>query len=153
MARIVRWNPIREMAAMQSAMDRIFEDTWRSVQPNFNGNFLALDVYDAPEHYTVTTAIAGLNPEDFEITYQDNTLTISVDLHEPQHPDNVKVLMNERVYGKFTRSITLPQTVESDNIVADYQNGVLTLTLPKTPDAQPRQIRVRTNSGLLQSNN
>lgn len=153
MARIVRWNPIREMAAMQSAMDRIFEDTWRSVQPTLNGNLLALDVHETPEHYTITTAIAGLNPEEFEITYNDNTLTISVEVREPQLPENTKMLMNERVYGKFTRSVTLPQMVDSDNINADYENGILTLTLPKTPDAQPRQIRVRTHNTLLQSNN
>jgi HSP20 family protein len=152
MATVVRWNPIREMAAMQSAMDRLFEDTWRNTRSNFNGNALALDVHETDAAYTIFAALPGLDPDHINVNLHDGVLTISAELPEPTVEENVRVLLRERIYGKFSRSITLPQAVDIDNVEAAYENGVLALTLPKTPEAQPRTIPIRT-SKMLQSSN
>jgi HSP20 family protein len=151
MTTIVRWNPIREMAAMQSAMDRLFENTWRGVQPNVAGNMLPLDVYENDHAYTVITSLPGLNIDQIQITLHEGTLSISGEVTEP-NTENERVLLQERVYGKFSRSVTLPQHIDSEHVEANYENGVLTLTLPKTPNAQPRLIPVKTANGKHNQN-
>jgi HSP20 family protein len=147
MTRIVRWNPIREFATLQGAVDRLFDETWRnSLNTYDNGNLLPLDVYETATGYQAVVSLPGINPDQIEVTFHNETLTISAEVPEPTIPENTKVLMMERAYGKMMRSVTLPQPIKSDAIEADYQNGVLVLTLPKSPDAQPRSIRVRTNA-------
>ena len=146
MATIVRWNPVREMAAMQSAMDRLFENTWRNAQPTVAGNLLPLDVYESDAVYTVTTTLPGLNIDQIQITLHEGVLTISGELAEP-NVENHRALLQERAYGKFSRSVKLPELVDAERVEATYQNGVLTLTLPKTPNAQPRLIPVKATNG------
>jgi HSP20 family protein len=147
MANVVRWNPIREMAAMQSAIDRMFEDSWRAVRPTVAGNALALDVYETDTGYTVYTALPGVNPDQINVSLHDDVLTISGEVAQPAVSEdaNARVLLFERSYGKFSRSIRLNQPVDGDHIEAAYENGVLTLTLPKAPQAQPKLIPVKTN--------
>lgn len=146
MTTIIRWNPIREMAAMQSAMDRLFENTWRGVQPTVAGNMLPLDVYESDSAYTVSTTLPGLSIDQIQITLHENTLSISGEVAQPE-ADNGRALVQERVYGKFSRSVNLPQPVDAEAVEATYENGVLTLSLPKTPNAQPRLIPVKTANG------
>ncbi|MDX1993553.1 MAG: Hsp20/alpha crystallin family protein [bacterium] len=153
MSTIVRWNPIREMAAMQNMIDRMFDDTWRNVRPTLAGNALALDVHETANAYTVTTALPGLNAEQINVHFQDGVLTISGELNAPEPAENTRVLLQERVYGRFSRSVTLPMAVNVEGVEATFENGILTLTLPKAPEAQPRTIPVRTNGTLRASNN
>jgi HSP20 family protein len=152
MSTIIRWNPIREMAAMQSAMDRLFEDSWRNARPAFNGNALALDVYETDADYTIVAALPGLNADDIHISVHEGVLTIGAEVAEHEVDENTRVLLQERAFGKFSRSVNLPQPVANDGVEASYENGVLTLVLPKTPEAQPRQIPVKVN-GVLKSAN
>lgn len=151
--RIVRWNPFRELAAMQSAMDRIFEDTWRAYEGD-NARALALDVHETDDAFFVETALPGVNPDDINITVNNGTLTITGEVKRStdSEDENARVVMSERIYGTFSRSLNLPQSVDGDNVDATYNNGILKLTLPKTPNAKPRQIKVKSN-GLLQSAN
>ena len=141
---IVRWNPVREMLAMQTALDRMFEDTRRGGFDN--GNALALDVHEDDGHYTVVTSLPGVQPENINVSLHDGVLTITGEIPE-QTRENTQTLMRERSYGKFTRSIRLPMAVDSNKVEAAFDNGVLTLTLPKTEEAQPKQIPVRVGNG------
>ena len=150
MATIVRWNPFREMAAMQSAMDRIFEDTWRTMQPTLTRGTLPLDIHESDAAYTVTAAVPGLTADQIHVTMQEGVLTISAEITQPAAAENSRVLLQERGYGKFSRSVTLPQAVDSGAVEATYENGILTLTLPKVPEVQPRTIPVK---GLIQAHN
>ena len=147
MTTIVRWNPIREMAAMQSAVDRLFEETWRGSRPSLAGNALALDVHENDQAYVVHTSLPGVEADKINISFQDDVLTISGEVEQVKtnEDQNMRVLLSERSYGKFSRSIRLAQAIDADKVEANYENGVLTLTLPKTPEAQPRQIPVKTN--------
>lgn len=153
MSTIIRWNPIREMAAMQSALDRVFEDAWRGSRSTMTGSALALDVFEAEGTYTVVASLPGLNAEQINVSVHDGVLTISGELPEDELDENVRMLLRERPAGKFSRSITLPEAVQTDNVEAAYENGVLTLTLPKLPELQPRTIPVRAGSGNLISQN
>ena len=143
---IVRWNPFREMATMQSAMDRIFEDAWRGNWPTATGfDSPALDLHETDTTYEVAVPLPGVKPEDINVRMQNGTLTISGELPQPKVEENRKVVVQERYYGKFSRSISLPQTVDANKVEATYDNGVLNLTLPKVPEAQPKQIAIKVN--------
>ncbi len=150
MATVVRWNPVREMAAMQSALDQLFDNTSRGSRSTAaDVGALALDVHESDQNYTISAAIPGVNAEAVSISFQDSVLTIAGEI--PQATlENSKALMLERGYGKFQRSIRLPQPVDTSAVEANIENGVLTLTLPKTAEAQPRQIPVKT---IFHSNN
>lgn len=150
---IVRWNPYRDIAAMQRVMDRLFDDNWSSAHPAFDAQALALDVYETANDYRVTASLPGVNPENLNISYLDRTLTIAAETSAAALPEGAKALMNERYFGKFARSITLAQPVNSDHITADYVNGVLTLTLPKAESSKPRQIPVRSTINGNSTNN
>ncbi|MCL4252313.1 MAG: Hsp20/alpha crystallin family protein [Anaerolineae bacterium] len=143
MANIVRWNPIREMAVLQNAMDRLFDETWGGMRPTIAGNTMPIDVHETADAYTVVANMPGLDADQLNINWHDNKLTISVELPAPQIPENTKVLLQERAFGKFARTLTLPLAVDADNVSAEYVNGVLKLILPKTPEVQPRKITVQ----------
>lgn len=154
MSTIIRWNPLREMAEMQSAMNRLFDDTWRTVWPIVETNaILPLDVYEGNEGYTVLATLPGVEQDHIDITLHQNALTISVDLPQPKLEEGQQALIVERPTGKLTRTINLPRPVYADHVEAVYANGVLTLTLPISPDAQPKRIAVNNHGHMLQSKN
>jgi HSP20 family protein len=138
---MVRWNPFREMAAMQSAIDRAFDETWRNVRATADSS-LALDIHETANGYTVYAALPGANANTISVNVHDGVLTISGEIAQPT-VENSRPLMLERAFGTFTRSIRLPQAVDLNNVDANFENGVLVLNLPKSPEAQPRQIPVR----------
>lgn len=140
---VIRWNPIREMAAMQSAMDRLFENTWRDYAEH-----LPLDVHETDDSYVVTTNLPGMNADDIDINLQDNVLTIRAETQQPEVDEKTRVVVQERTYGKMIRSVTLPMKIDSENVDAEYHDGVLTLTLHKAPEAQPRRITIKNQKQL-----
>lgn len=152
---ITRWNPWREMAAMQNAMDRLFNETWREFEQRSGegGNWLALDVQENDDNFIVHTDLPGVSPDHIQIQVHDGLLTIDAEI--PEHvveDDKGRSLVRERRYGRFSRSIQLPQSVDNEHVEAEYENGVLTLTLPKAEDAKPRSIPVKTRN-MITSNN
>src|SRR5215213_2811389 len=149
MTTLVRWNPVREMAAMQSALDQLFDNAARGTRNIADVGALALDVHESDQNYTISAALPGVNADAVNISFHDNVLTIAGEIPQAT-PENSKALMLERGYGKFQRSIRLPQPVDTSAVEANIENGVLTLTLPKTAEAQPRQIPVKT---VFHSNN
>lgn len=155
MTSIIRWNPFREMAAMENAMDRIFEDAWRSwpAFPRWSGfETPALDIHENDSTYTVAVPLPGVDADQINVKLQNGVLTVSGELPQPKVDDGNKVVVQERYYGKFSRSVTLPQSVDEDKVEATYENGVLTLKLPKVPEAQPKLITVK-HGKLLSSKN
>ena len=112
----------------------------------------ALDIHENDSAYTVVAPLPGINPDQINVRLQNGVLTISGEIESPKVDEHSKVVVQERYYGKFSRSVTLPQSVDSDKVEATYENGVLTLNLPKIPEAQPKQIAVKINK-ILQSKN
>lgn len=144
MSSIVRWNPVREIAAMQNLMDRLMDSMVTGDETVSAGRPLALDVTETKEAYTVKTALPGVDAENIRVNLEDDVLIIEAEMPErTTEREDHKVLIKEMSYGKFSRRVRLPQTVNSEEVVAEYNDGILTLTLPKSPETQPRAIPVR----------
>lgn len=153
MTTITRWNPFREMAAMQSALDRLFDDTWQTSWLVSGSNMLPLDVYETDTAYTVSTALPGLSADQINVKIENGALVISANVPQPTLPENARLLIQERPFGQLVRTVNLPQPVDMQHVEASYEQGVLTLTLPKSPEAQPKMIPIKANGKLLQSKN
>ena len=143
--RIVRQSPFREWSTVQNQMNQLLEQTWRDARPMQRAHALPLDIQETDDVYTVITDIPGISAEQINISLDDGVLTISAMIERDELDENTRVLKQERHYGPFSRSIRLPQEVDVEAIEAEYHDGVLSLSLPKAPEAKPRQITVKTN--------
>jgi HSP20 family protein len=143
---LTRWDPFREMLSMRRALDRLFD---RTLEPAWSESIswdLALDVAETKDEFLVKASIPGLNPDDLEITFTDNVLTIKGETKEDKEIKEDQYHLRERRYGSFSRSISLPSKVKSDAIEATYDAGVLTLKLPKTEEVKPKRIAINVAS-------
>jgi HSP20 family protein len=102
-----------------------------------------VDIFEQPDAIRIAAEVPGVKPEDVKISLEDNVLTIHGSKDQVSQERTERVHRYERTYGTFERSFTLPTTVDATNIKAGYENGVLTVTLPKVEKAKPRQIEVQ----------
>lgn len=140
---ITRWNPIRELSAMQSLVDRMLEDAETTSNGNSLRRSLALDITETKDAYSVVTALPGVDADNIDINLHDQVLTIEAEI--PEHvveEEGTRVLLRERSYGRYSRQVRLPQPVNTEAIQANYSDGILSLTLPKAEEAMPRSIKV-----------
>ena len=147
---MIRWNPFGEMARMRNEIDRLFEDAFNAPVGKWERNSVwgfPLDVTENDDTFTVKAAVPGINPDDLDITISDNVLTIKGETHSEETKEDEKVHLQERRLGSFMRSISLPTPVESDNVDATYENGVLTLSIPKAAEVKPKRISIKAGNG------
>jgi HSP20 family protein len=112
-------------------------------QPRVRHNLtVALDVTEDEDVYAVIASVPGINPDDIEITMEDNVLTIEGEITSNDEEETAKYHLRERRYGSFKRSIRFPLTVDADAIDANYDRGLLTLTVPKAEIVKPRRIEI-----------
>ena len=139
----VRWSPRRELMSLREAMDHLLEESLaeKGVRGKNEGR-LPIDVYTTPSEIVIQAAIPGVPPEEVSVTIESETLTIRCELPEPL--ENVEYIFQERPFGKFSRALTLNVPVDTDNIKATFNNGLLTLTLPKRAPAEPKTIKIQT---------
>jgi HSP20 family protein len=135
------------MATWREAMDRFFEESWARPRAWRRGTAeeplrLPVDVYTTAEEIVVTASLPGLLPEEVDISLEGDTLTIRGELRPPL--GNVEYLFQERPYGPFSRALLLNVPVDVDKVEAVFENGVLTLTLPKVEEVKPKVIKVTT---------
>jgi len=137
MTALMRVNP----NTLFNEFERMFE---REVaQPRVRHNLtIALDVTEDEDVYAVIASVPGINPDDIEITMEDDVLTIEGEITSSDEDDAAKYHMRERRYGSFKRSIRFPLTVNADAIEANYDRGLLTLTVPKAEIVKPRRIEI-----------
>jgi HSP20 family protein len=147
---LTRYNPFREMYALQKAVDRMFDQTVENRSPWEAPAVwdVALDVAENKDEYTVKASVPGINPDDVEITFTDNTLTIKGEIKEEKEANGAQYVLRERRYGQFSRSIGLPVHIQADSIHANYDAGVLTLHLPKAEEVKPRKIAIKASPML-----
>jgi HSP20 family protein len=147
MANITRFDPFGEMVTLRQAMDRLFEDSF--VSPlglrAFNGDAAspALDVHQNADEIVVSAALPGVKPEDVDITITGQTLSIRGELKADEKVERDQYLYRERRFGTFNRQLQLPVRVQGDAATATFENGLLTLTIPKAEEVKPRQIQVK----------
>ena len=126
-------------------IDRIFEDWTRALnEPSkSNGFTLALDVHETEDAYQIHADVPGVTSENIDIRLQDDVLTISAENNYEHEEKQGNALLQERRYGKFSRSLRFPVHVKNDAVEANFENGVLTVTVPKAEEVKPRRIEVK----------
>ncbi len=145
MKTIVRWNPVRELAAWQNAFEQAFEDPFFANRPEARPWSLALDAAETEDEYVVKASIPGVNPDDLDITLEENVLTIKGETQMDETVKEADFHLRERRYGTFSRSVRFPAAVNAEEVVAAYEHGVLTLTVPKAEVVKPKRIAIRTS--------
>src|SRR5207249_1633474 len=141
---ITRWDPFREMNTMQTNLNRIFQDYGRgSDELMTSGTFVPpVDICEDEHNITLKMEVPGINEKDIQITLENNTLTVRGERKFEQEEKEENFHRIERRYGSFTRSFTLPNTVDSEHVTANYDNGILNIQLAKRAEAKPKQIKV-----------
>lgn len=144
---LARRDPFREMLSLQRSLDRLMENALGDQDWSATEWGLALDVIEEEDDYIVKASVPGIDPEDLEITFNNGMLTIRGEVKDERETTKGEYQLRERRFGSFSRSISLPTSIKSDDITATYENGVLKLTLPKTEEVKPRRIPVRSEGG------
>jgi HSP20 family protein len=144
-----RPSPFGELLSLRQAMDRLFEDSF--VRPggwssgSADRSTVPLDVSTTADALVIEAALPGVRPDDVEITVEEGTLSIRAE-SSSERRDDEEVLVQEIRRGTFGRSVSLPTGLEPDRAVATFDNGVLTLRIPKAEQVKPRQIRISPTS-------
>jgi HSP20 family protein len=142
---ITRWDPFRELSQLQNRMNRLFEESYtpaRREELGFGSFMPAVDVYEDEHAITLKMEIPGIEEKDVDIRIENNVLTVHGErtLEKEEKQENFQRV--ERQYGSFTRSFTLPTAVNTDDVKAHYDKGVLKISLAKRAEAKPKQIKV-----------
>ena len=151
MTNLTRWEPAREMMTLREAMDRLFDDaftrpfslvrdggsTWSS---------LTIDMYETDNDVVVKAALPGIKADEVQINVTGDVLTIKGETRHQEEKKDKSWHIREQRWGAFERSVRLPTGVISDNAKADFENGILTITLPKSEEVKPRTITVKTKT-------
>jgi HSP20 family protein len=142
---ITRWDPFREAVTLREAIDRLFEDSFvpsrgQATPERERGFRLPLDAYVTPDEIVITANMPGVKPEGVEITIEGDTLSIKGE--RPAPLTNVDYFIQERTYGAFQRTLNINIPVEADKAEAKFENGLLTLTIPKAEAVKPKTIQV-----------
>jgi HSP20 family protein len=142
---MTRFDPFREFTTLQDRMNRLFGDVYLRDQDVIQrGNWVPpVDIYETEGHDLVIKAeLPDMTREAIEVTVENNTLTLKGTKNPPGDVKEEQFRRSERHYGSFIRSFTLPNTVDSSKVAAEYKNGVLTVKLPYREEAKPRTINV-----------
>jgi len=131
----------------------MFEDRWVSpgswlTWSSLGANYLPLDVYETADDIVVRAVVPGVSPDGIDIQFQAGVLTLRAKSDEATIPDGATWLIQEVTPGEYVRQITLPRMIDAEEAETTFENGVLTLTLPKTADAKPKQIKVESAKRL-----
>jgi HSP20 family protein len=140
-----RWTGFGGLTDLRDEIDRLFEAPLAELARGsqlLSGWTPALDLYEDKDGFTLKAELPGMRKEDIELSLHDGSLSISGERkHEEKHSD-AEVYRAERFYGRFQRTVTLPTPVAADKVKAQYKDGILTVTLPKTEEAKPKHIEV-----------
>lgn len=146
MSNLIRWEPAREMMTLREAMDHLFDDAFtRPLRPG-NGYWSvpAVDMYQTDDEIVVKAAIPGVRTEDVQINVTGDVLTIKGDFKEKEEVKEKAWHIREQRWGEFERTIALPTDVIADKAKAEFENGILTITLPKAEAVRPKTISIKT---------
>jgi len=151
MRTIARWEPFRGVTTLQDQINRLFHDAFDRTgeQSNLSAWAPAVDIYESEQELVVKADLPDIDPKGLDIRVENNLLTIRGERKFEKKVSEENYLRVERSFGSFARSFTLANTVDTDAIKAEYQNGVLTLSIPKREEAKPKQIKVNVNAPVV----
>jgi HSP20 family protein len=146
---IVRYDPFRDLRHLQDEVNRLFTG---NIARTFDDEGIArgswspsVDIYENKDQIVLEAELPGMNREDFDLSVENNVITLRGQRHFEKKDDGDNYHRVERAYGSFTRSFTLPNTVSAEGANAEYRNGVLRVVLPKREDTKARRIEIKTN--------
>ncbi len=142
---LTRWEPFRDFSTLQDRINRVFRESYSEGQDQSlaTSSFApAVDVYEDEHNVALKIEVPGIDEKDIDVRIENNTLTVHGErkIEKEEKEENYRRV--ERQYGSFTRTFTLPTTVDSEKVSATYDKGVLKITLPKKAEAKPKQIKV-----------
>ena len=146
---LTRWDPYREFNTVQERLNRLFNASFnegRDESLSTSSFAPAVDVYEDEHNVTLKIEVPGIDEKDIDVRIENNTLTVHGErkLEKDEKEENYRRI--ERRYGSFTRTFTLPSTVDTDSVTANYEKGVLNVRLAKKAEAKPKQIKVNVGS-------
>ena len=148
MSGLIRWDPFGDRLTGRNAIDRLFDESF--VRPGFgwfapvSAANMAIDMYETKDDVVVRASLPGVKPDQVDVTITGDTLTIRGESKEENEVKEENYVRKERRFGSFSRCVTLPGGVKADKAEATFENGVLTLKIPKTEEAKPKTIKVKT---------
>ena len=145
MSNLTRWEPVREMMTLREAMDRLFDDAFTRPLSLRDGESSApaIDMYQTDNDVVVKAALPGFKAEDVQINVTGEVLTIRGEMKREEDQNEKAWHIREQRWGSFERSVALPTDVVSEKAQADFDNGILTITLPKAEEVKPKTITVK----------
>src|SRR5713226_8278617 len=151
---LTRWEPFRELSTLQDRINRAFRESYSGADQDDSlatSSFApAVDVYEDEHQVSLKIDVPGIDEKDIDVRVENNTLTVHGErkIEKEEKEENYRRV--ERQYGSFTRTFNLPATVDAEKVQADYDKGVLKITLPKKAEAKPKQIKVNVGQSVGQ---
>lgn len=142
---IPRWEPFRGLNTLQGQVSRFFEDSFartRSDKARLASWAPAVDIYETESELVVKADLPEMQEKDIDVRVENNTLTVHGERKFENEVHKDSYLRVERAYGTFSRSFSLPNTISTEGIRAEYQNGVLTVHMPKREESKPKQVKI-----------
>jgi len=146
---LTRWEPFREFVTLQDRMNRLFRDSYpegREEALTTSTFAPPVDVYEDEHSITLKIEVPGMDEKDIDVRLENNTLTVHGERKFEKEEKEENYRRVERQYGSFTRTFTVPNTVDAENVTANYDKGVLKVQLAKKSEAKPKQIKVNVGS-------
>ena len=146
---LTRWEPFREFTTLQDRMNRLFRDSYGDGRDEAltTSNFAPpVDVYEDEHNITLKIEVPGIEEKDIDVRIENNTLTVHGERKFEKEEKEENFRRVERQYGSFTRSFTLPNTIDAEKVQATYDKGILKVQLAKKAEAKPKQIKVNVGS-------
>lgn len=146
MSSIIRWEPAREMMTLREAMDRLFDDAFTRPLSLSTSTWSvpAVDMYQTDNEVVVKVALPGIKADEVQINITGELLSLKGEVKQENETSEKAYHIREQRWGSFERSIALPTQVVADKAKAEFENGVLTITLPKAEEVKPRTISIKT---------
>lgn len=146
---IMRWEPFRNLSSLQEQVNRLFEGSFpsRGDKPTLTAWAPAVDVYETENELVIKADLPDVSEKDLDVRIENNMLTIHGERKFEQKVREENYLRMERAYGSFSRSFSLPNSVNTEAIKAEYKDGVLNITLPKRAESKPKQVKIDVSNG------
>jgi HSP20 family protein len=147
---LTRWDPFREFSTLQDRMNRLFRESYgpEGREESLTSSTFAppVDVYEDEHNVMLKIEVPGIDEKDIDVRIENNVLTVHGERKFEKEEKEENFRRVERNYGSFTRTFTLPSTVDSEHVSANYDKGILKIALPKKAEAKPKQIKVNVGS-------
>jgi len=150
MTNLNQWEPLNDMLKLNTALDQLFNSAFVPAVGS-RTQTLSIDVVEHEDVFTVQAVVPGINPNDLDITVNDQTLIIKGEWKQPEFPKGTTFHLRERGVGRFERTIRFPLPLNADAVQAQYEHGILTLNLPKVEQVKPRRINIQSQPRQLET--